>query len=140
LPAAHAIERAAFSDPWTLAHLAECLRQGIPFLVATDGARIVGYVIARTAADEAEILTLGVADGARRRGIGRALVRAARARVAALGARAVYLEVRESNLAARHLYAAEGFVAVGRRAGYYRRPTEDAIVLRAVIMAARGDA
>jgi ribosomal-protein-alanine N-acetyltransferase len=60
--------------------------------------------------------------------------------VAALGARAVYLEVRESNLAARRLYAAEGFVPVGRRPRYYRRPTEDAIVLRAVILAAEGDA
>ncbi len=121
-------------------HLAECLRAGLPFLVATRASGVVGYVIARAAADEAEILTLGVAGDARRQGIGRALVRAVRARVAVLGARAVYLEVRESNLAARRLYAAEGFAPVGRRPRYYRRPTEDAIVLRAVIMADEGDA
>jgi len=42
----------------------------------------------------------------------------------------VYLEVRESNAPARALYAAHGFKEVGRRKQYYRRPVEDAIVLR----------
>ena len=46
------------------------------------------------------------------------------------GARTVYLEVRESNAAARALYESRGFEAVGRRRGYYRHPVEDALVLR----------
>jgi len=46
------------------------------------------------------------------------------------GARQIYLEVRESNAPARRLYAAHGFREVGRRKEYYRRPVEDAIVLR----------
>jgi ribosomal-protein-alanine N-acetyltransferase len=46
------------------------------------------------------------------------------------GALNMYLEVRESNDAARRLYASRGFLEIGRRRGYYRRPAEDAIVLR----------
>lgn len=135
-----AIERVAFSDPWTRGQLAECLRGELEVLVATRDHAVVGYAVAHRAADEAEILNLGVAPQARRAGVGRALVRAIIARVARAGARTVYLEVRESNVAARRLYASEGFAAAGRRAGYYRRPAEDAIVLKAAIAADRGDA
>ena len=48
----------------------------------------------------------------------------------AAGVRSLYLEVRESNVAARALYDSEGFAAVGRRRGYYRNPLEDALLLR----------
>lgn len=136
----HVIERAAFSDPWSAAQLGECLASGLDFLVAEQGGRVVGYAVAVRAADEAEILNLCVAPTARRAGTGRALVRAMLQRVAALGARAVYLEVRDSNRAARRLYEAEGFAAVGRRRAYYRRPVEDAIVLRSAILTDRPDA
>jgi len=54
--------------------------------------------------------------------------------------RHVYLEVRESNAGARHLYQSLGFGEVTRRARYYRRPVEDAVVLRATILAERGSA
>jgi len=57
------------------------------------------------------------------------------ASVAGLGARHVYLEVRESNLAARELYRGFAFAEVSRRADYYRRPVEDAVILRAAIPA-----
>ena len=136
----HAIERAAFSDPWSAAQLHECLTGGLDFLVADRGGRVVGYVVARRAADEAEILNLCVAPAGRRAGTGRALVRAMLRRLARLGARTAYLEVRDSNRAARRLYQGEGFEAVGRRRGYYRRPVEDAIVLRSAIVTAGGDA
>jgi ribosomal-protein-alanine N-acetyltransferase len=136
----HALERAAFSDPWGAAQLGDCLADGFEFLVAERGGAVVGYVIAIRAADQAEILNLCVAPQARRAGVGRALVRAIVARLAALGARHAYLEVRSSNDAARRLYEREGFEPVGRRRGYYRRPVEDAIVLRSAILAGEGDA
>jgi ribosomal-protein-alanine N-acetyltransferase len=136
----HAIERAAFSDPWSAGQLRECLAAGLDFLVAERDGSVVGYVVAVRAADEAEILNLCVAPTARRAGTGRALVRAILQRVATRGARAAYLEVRESNRAARRLYEAEGFAAVGRRRDYYRRPVEDAIVLRSAILTDRPDA
>lgn len=88
-----------------------------------------GFVLLRVAADEAEILTLAVLPGLRRQGRGRALLRAAGARAAALGAGALFLEVAPGNAAARALYAAEGFRPVGRRRGYYPGGG-DAVVLR----------
>ena len=136
----HAIERTAFSDPWSAAQLGECLAGGLDFLVAERGGRVIGYAVAVRAADEAEILNLCVAPAARRAGTGRALVRAMLERVAAHGARAAYLEVRDSNRAAQRLYEGEGFAPVGRRRGYYRRPVEDAIVLRSAILTGRPDA
>lgn len=140
LAAVHAIERAAFRDPWSLRQLAACLSADTLFLVAHRAAQVLGYVIVRIAADEGELLNVAVVPAARRQGIGRALIRAALAAAGARGARTVYLEVRESNLGARQLYAGEGFEMIGRRRGYYRTPGEDAVVLRAAIVAGGGDA
>lgn len=106
------------------------------FLVAVDRAdHVLGYLVARHMADEAEILNVGVDPGRRRRGVGRTLVAAGLERLAELGVRQVYLEVRESNLAARELYQRFAFLEVARRADYYRRPVEDAVILRAAIPA-----
>jgi ribosomal-protein-alanine acetyltransferase len=91
---------------------------------------IAGYVVALDAADEGEILNLAVAPAGRRTGLGRALVQHMLEALTARGVRQVYLEVRESNAPARALYAAHGFTEIGRRQQYYRRPVEDAIVLR----------
>lgn len=110
------------------------------FLVAAAPDGVAGYVIAQDAADEAEILNLAVAPARHRGGIGRALVERALATLAGRGAWRVFLEVREANAAARALYAALGFEEVGRRPEYYRRPVEDAIILRAAILADGGDA
>ena len=91
---------------------------------------MAGYVVALDAADEGEILNLAVAPSVRRTGLGRALVEDILDALGGRGVRQVYLEVRESNAPARALYAAHGFREVGRRKQYYRRPVEDAIVLR----------
>ena len=118
-----------FADPWSTQDFRDCLSSDALFLVAEmDG--IAGYVVALDAADEGEILNVAVAPHARRGGIGRTLVREVIAALAERGVRQIYLEVRESNAGARAMYAALGFEEVGRRRGYYRRPVEDAIVLR----------
>ena len=132
LPAFAVLERAAFSDPWTPAQLKEAL--GWPGAVAlaaeeADGA-IAGYVLGRVVVDEAEILTIATHPSRRRAGIGRALLSAALTTMVQRGAHAAWLEVRLSNEAARAMYASAGFVAAGLRKGYYRRPVEDAVVLR----------
>jgi ribosomal-protein-alanine N-acetyltransferase len=88
-----------------------------------------GFVLARVAADEAEILTLAVAPAARRQGHGGALLAAAMAQAAARGAAAMFLEVAEANGPARALYAAAGFAEAGRRRAYYP-DGGDALVLR----------
>jgi ribosomal-protein-alanine N-acetyltransferase len=136
----HAIEQAVFADPWSLGDFRECVASDATFLVAETGAGVAGYVVALDAADEGEILNLAVAPGGRRHGTGRALVEEVLTALTDRGVRQVYLEVRESNAAARALYAAHGFREIGRRAQYYRRPVEDAIILRAAIVAAGGDA
>lgn len=129
VPAIHAIEQRVFADPWSTQDFRDCVSFAL-FLVAEEHAQIAGYVVALDAADEGEILNLAVAEGGRRRGLGRALVEAIVAALSERGVRQVYLEVRESNAAARALYAGFGFKDVGRRKAYYRRPVEDAIVLR----------
>jgi ribosomal-protein-alanine N-acetyltransferase len=105
----------------------------VPFLVAPDSDRVAGYVVAHYARDEGEILNLGVAPERQRQGIGRALIEEMLRALERLGVTTVYLEVRESNAVARRLYEALGFAEVGRRARYYRRPVEDAVILRAAV-------
>jgi ribosomal-protein-alanine N-acetyltransferase len=129
------IEKASFADPWTYDALATALGLAhIRFLVAEEGggagSRLVGYVVALVMGDEGEIADLAVDPAARRVGVGRVLLARVEEEMARCGVRALYLEVRESNVAALGLYRAWGFEAVGRRRGYYRHPVEDALVLR----------
>jgi len=132
VPAVHAIEQEVFADPWSTQDFRDCVTSDAHFLVVAAGGtrEIAGYVVALDAADEGEILNLAVAPGGRRHGLGRALVQSILEALTARGVRQVYLEVRESNAPARALYAAHGFKEAGRRKQYYRRPAEDAIVLR----------
>jgi ribosomal-protein-alanine N-acetyltransferase len=96
-----------------------------------------GVVLARVAADEAEILTLAVAPEARRRGAGRALLRAAAEAARTRGAATLFLEVSAANGVARELYRSEGFAQVGKRRGYYEDGT-DALVLALRLSPAAG--
>jgi len=97
--------------------------------VAEHAGSIAGFVLARCAGGEMELLNLAVDGTARRTGVGRALVRAALAEGEARGAAQAFLEVRESNAVAREFYAVLGFVPVGRRTAYYQSPVEDALML-----------
>ena len=94
VPAVHAIEAAAFSDPWSARDFRECVASDVVFLVAEAPGGVAGYVVAQHAADEGEILNLAVAPARHRGGIGRALVERALATLARCGARHVFLEVR----------------------------------------------
>jgi ribosomal-protein-alanine N-acetyltransferase len=78
-----------------------------------------GFVLARVAADEAEILTIGIVPAMRGNGHGAMLLRAAEGQAAAAGAQKMFLEVSFKNLAARAMYRAAGYETVGRRARYY---------------------
>ena len=95
-----------------------------------------GMVLARCAADEAEILTLAVVPAARRAGRGAALLCAAQARAQACGARKMFLEVATGNLAARALYEAAGYTQVGRRPRYYADGTDALVFSRKLTPAA----
>lgn len=97
-------------------------------LGAWAGDQLVGVATGRMAVDDADVLLVVVAPGARRRGLGRELTEVLCRTLAALGAERVLLEVRAANTAARALYAATGFEEVARRRSYYR-DGEDALVL-----------
>jgi ribosomal-protein-alanine N-acetyltransferase len=141
-----AIERVSFSDPpWSRASFASLIDDPhAQFLVATVGSAeatagsrrlhstgsvVAGYVVTWVAADEGDLSNLAVAPDLRRNGVGGQLLDAAIESARAAGVRALYLEVRESNAVALHLYASRGFGAVGRRQRYYRQPVEDALIL-----------
>ncbi len=130
------LERRCFADPWSETSFREAVDAGVTFgLLAEADESVAGYVIAREAGDTGEVLNLAVAPERRRRGLARTLLDAGLDRLAARGVTEVFLEVRESNAAARALYGAAGFRAVGLRVGYYRNPREDALVLRCELAA-----
>ena len=101
------------------------------FAVAKNrvGGLVAGYVVGWHVLDEAELANLAVDPGIRGRGIGRLLLDAMLADARSRESARVFLEVRESNEAARQLYASRGFGQVGRRTKYYRGPEEDALIL-----------
>lgn len=100
---------------------------------ATVHATLVGFIMSRQAADEAEILSVAVAPPRRGRGLARSLLTLHLRRLAALGARAVFLEVDEHNAPAIKLYDRAGFREIARRPNYYPGDggkTAAALVLR----------
>jgi [ribosomal protein S18]-alanine N-acetyltransferase len=86
---------------------------------ASAGGRLIGFIMSRLVADEAEILSVAVAARSQGRGLARALLSLHLRRLAGLGARAVFLEVDEHNRAAIRLYDRAGFHEVARRPNYY---------------------
>jgi ribosomal-protein-alanine N-acetyltransferase len=84
------------------------------------GRSLVGFIVSRLVAGEAEILSVAVAAARRGKGLARRLLDLHLRRLAGLGATAVFLEVDEGNEAALRLYRRAGFREVGRRAGYYQ--------------------
>lgn len=125
-----ALHAACFADAWDGPAIARLLAMpGAYALLALRDGEPVGFVIARQAADEVEIVSLGVRPDARRSGAATALMRAALARAG--GAATCFLEVAEGNAAARALYLRLGFAQAGRRPRYYG--DEDALVLRLVL-------
>jgi tRNA threonylcarbamoyladenosine biosynthesis protein TsaB len=98
-------------------------------LVAETAGQIRGFLVARVAGGEAEILNMAVEVGQRRKSMGSMLLTAAVAAARTQEAQRIYLEVRESNQAAATFYEAHGFSKIGKRAKYYSGPTEDAVLM-----------
>ena len=126
------MERACYPDPWAASSFSALPdNPQVCFIVARDASdRLQGYAIAWHVMDEGELANLAVAPGDRRKGIASALLDAVLEDATDRGTKEIFLEVRESNAAARALYSARGFDEVGRRKGYYRLPVEDALILR----------
>jgi ribosomal-protein-alanine N-acetyltransferase len=91
------------------------------------GRRIIGFSVSRMAADEAEILSIAVAESYRGRGLSSSLLLTHLGHLAGRGIRTVFLEVEENNQPARRLYERAGFSVVGRRERYYRQDGGEAL-------------
>jgi ribosomal-protein-alanine N-acetyltransferase len=91
---------------------------------------ISGFLAAQHLAPEWELENIVVAPSARRQGLGKRLLDALLAAARRTNSTTVFLEVRESNAAARSLYEKAGFEQTGRRKSYYTNPPEDAILYR----------
>ena len=122
------LEKQNFSEPWSENSVRGELTNDLAlWLVALDGDCVVGYVGSQTVLGEADMMNIAVADSHRRRGIARALVEEL---IVRLDATMLPLEVRASNAPAIRLYESLGFRQVGLRKNYYRKPKEDALILR----------
>ena len=108
----------AFDDPWSASAIAEVLDGPGAFGFVIDDR---AFVLCRSIAGEAEILTLAVRPADRRAGLATVLLETVYGFLSVIGATSLFLEVAEDNSAALALYAAQGFAPVGRRAGYYAR-------------------
>ena len=125
------LEQDNFSMPWSENVLQAELKNPLSlWLVAIDDGLIVGYIGSQIIPDEADMMNLAVRDDYRRQGVGRELVSRLLYSLKERGVRSLSLEVRASNIPACALYEALGFQVVGRRPGYYKKPKEDALILR----------
>jgi [ribosomal protein S18]-alanine N-acetyltransferase len=99
-------------------------------LIVEDHGEVMGFAVARMLPGEWEVENIAVAGAARRRGLATRLMSELMERARAADAKQVFLEVRESNHAARALYEKWAFEAAGRRKSYYQNPIEDAMIYR----------
>lgn len=138
--AVHAIEQEVQPYPWTRGNFADALDNG--YLCCVDstellpghpeaGCEIRGYAVLMPMADEAELLTIGVAAAQQRKGLGRAIIGSMLDAARKRNIKHVFLEVRASNAAAIALYHGAGFGKIGLRRGYYKNAngSEDAITM-----------
>lgn len=125
---------ACFEEPWGAVFLQTLLNQpGIFGIIVQCSEQPAGFGLCRVAGDEGEILTCCVMPHFRGHGVGRLMMTSALNEAERRGALCVFLEVAESNVAARRLYTALGMRAIGRRPRYYRRAggqAEDALIFR----------
>ena len=123
-----------FGEAWSATQLRGTLAQSGSWLrIAVDGEAAVGFTLCRVIVDEAELLLIAVAPGARGTGVGRLLLEAALEDARGRGVKSMFLEMRDGNAAGNALYRGRGFVEVGRRRDYYRGAEAqrfDAITMR----------
>lgn len=118
------IHAAAFARGWDVEEIEQLLgdRAVTACVLRREGRRrAFGFALSRVAEDEAEVLSIAVAEARRGSGGGARLLGRHLGRLAGQGVRRVVLEVDEDNVSALALYARFGFVQVGRRQAYYAR-------------------
>jgi [ribosomal protein S18]-alanine N-acetyltransferase len=119
LPEVARLEKALYAFPWSLGNFRDSLAAGYDCWAVTHGEAVIGYAILMIALDEAHLLNFAIAAEWQNQGIGNAFLGHTIQVAKSAGCQIVYLEVRPSNLAARHLYRKLGFHQIAIRPEYY---------------------
>lgn len=130
--AVFAIETAVQAYPWTRGNFIDALDNGYICRVdEAESGEVRGYAILMPLVDEAELLTIGVAEAQQRKGRGRMMLSEMLDVAREKHWQRVFLEVRSTNVAAIALYRSAGFSGIGVRRGYYRNAdgSEDAVTM-----------
>lgn len=125
------LERSLYVFPWSLGNFRDSVTAGYDCWTVTHGEAVIGYAVLMIAVDEAHLLNFAISSDWHNQGIGRGFL-CHMIEVARLaGCQIVYLEVRPSNLPARHLYKTLGFQQIAIRPDYYPALSgrEDALFL-----------
>jgi ribosomal-protein-alanine N-acetyltransferase len=131
LDAVVAIERRAYTHPWTRGNFADSLRSGYHAQMLVAGDTVIGYYVAMLGVDEVHLLNITVDPACQGQGWGRIMLDALALWARAQGAQWLWLEVRTSNTRAQQVYDRYGYRRVGQRRNYYpaEHGREDAIVM-----------
>ncbi len=119
------LEIEATPNPWTISMLKGSLAAKSDCRKICEGVETIGYYVVQRILDEAEILNIVIFKSFQARGYGYSAIRKLQAELARTGIEKIFLEVRESNFAARALYAKTGFTLLGARKAYYRARNPD---------------
>ena len=128
------IEANTFSEPWSLKAFEDAVTsKDYIYIVALDNEKVVGYAGSVMSMGEADITNIAVCNEYRRMGIGNELLCQLVTQLKNCSVEKVFLEVRESNNSARMLYSSNGFIEIGMRKNFYRKPDENAILMELTI-------
>jgi ribosomal-protein-alanine N-acetyltransferase len=140
------LQESSVAAHWSDAQLRDMLMPRSPLanawrvlFVLEEAGETLGFLAGQILAPESELENIVIDARSRRKGFGGMLLHEFLQQAERRGARSAFLEVRESNLAARALYERAGFRETGRRRRYYRAPDEDAILYRRSLCAQEGD-
>ena len=134
LPALLVLEAdSAGAAHWSEAEYHRLFAEGGRAVLVIEEDSVQGFIVGRDLGPEWEIENIVVASSVQRRGLGTRLVQKLLDLARDRGAQVVFLEVRESNRAARALYSKTGFTESGGRRGYYKNPEEDALVCQKIV-------
>lgn len=124
------IEKLSFGKSWSPQIFQRILvSPSVEVWVATQNEFLLGYAVLTCVRDEAELTNIAVREGERNQGIGSTLLSKVLDVAVGRNVENIFLEVRSSNQQAISLYQRFGFHLAGKRKGYYRKPTEDALIL-----------
>ena len=131
LPEVAGMEKSLYEFPWSIGNFRDSVAAGYDCWVATHGETVIAYAVLMVALDEAHLLNFAVAAEWQNQGIGRGFLRHMIGVAREARCQIIYLEVRPSNLAARHLYRKNGFQQIAIRPEYYPaiHGREDALFL-----------